>query len=113
MGLRATVIKKYEIEYGNTQGFNYDSSTLADIIYEFCDDYYVGDDEYGGHDTNEIWEVGKEDFEYMLSEIKKMTDEEFEETFSDRIGREEVIRVFEGFLAETPEDSNYVRFGWL
>ena len=44
MGLRATVIKKYEIEYGNTQGFNYGASELADLIYEFCEDYYVGDD---------------------------------------------------------------------
>lgn len=113
MGLRATVIKKYEIEYGNTHGFNYESGTLADIIYEFCADYYVGDDDFGGYNTDEIWEVGKEDFKYMLSEIRKMTDEEFEEVFSDRVGREEVIRVFEGFLNETPEDSNYVRIGWL
>lgn len=39
MGLRATVIKKYEIEYGDTQGFNYGASELADLIYEFCEDY--------------------------------------------------------------------------
>ena len=32
MGLRATAIKKYEVEYGNTQGFNYDSETLSNII---------------------------------------------------------------------------------
>ena len=112
MGLRATVIKKYEIEYGNTQGFNYEADTLADIICEFCNDYYVGDDEFGAT-TNAIWEVDKTEFKNMLSEIREMTDEEFEATFSDRVGREEVISVFEGFLAETPEDSNYVRFGWL
>ena len=43
MGLRATVIKKYEIEYGDTQGFNYGSDVLASLIYEFCNDYFVGD----------------------------------------------------------------------
>ena len=32
MGLRATVIKKYEIEYGDTMGFNYGSDVLANLM---------------------------------------------------------------------------------
>ena len=108
MGLRATVIKKYEIEYGDTQGFNYGASELADLIYEFCEDYY------GGNSTDSIWEVNKEQFAGMLEEIKDMSDEEFEERFPHiEQGKEEVVRIFEGFLKETPENSNYVRFGWL
>ena len=113
MGLRATVIKKYEIEYGN-QGFNYGASELADLIYEFCEDYYVGDDGYGGNDTNSIWEVEKNNFAGMLEEIREMSDDEFEERFPHiEQSREEVVRVFEGFLKETPENALYVRFAWL
>lgn len=114
MGLRATVIKKYEIEYGNTQGFNYGASELADLIYEFCEDYYVGNNGYGGNSTDSIWEVNKEQFADMLGEIKEMTDDEFEDRFPHiEEDREEVIRIFEGFLEETPENTCYVRFGWL
>ena len=114
MGLRATVIKKYGIEYGDTQGFNYGASELADLIYEFCEDYYVGDDGYGGNDTNSIWEVEKNNFAGMLEEIREMSDDEFEERFPHiEQSREEVVRVFEGFLNETPENSCYVRFAWL
>ena len=119
MGLRATVIKKYEIEYGDTQGFNYGSDILATLIYEFCSDYFVGDDGYGGSDTSAIWEVSKDDFTFMLNNIKEMSDEELYDTLGRRHGfddgwdKDEIIRVFEGFLKETPEDSNYVRFAWL
>ena len=114
MGLRATVIKKYEIEYGDTQGFNYGASELADLIYEFCEDYYVGDDGYGGNDTNAIWEVEKNNFAGMLEEIREMSDDEFEERFPHiEQSREEVVRVLQGFLNETPENSCYVRFAWL
>lgn len=119
MGLRATVIKKYEIEYGDTQGFNYGSDVLASLIYEFCNDYFVGDDGCGGSNTDAIWEVNKDEFAGMLEEVKELSQEELDEiighrhTFNDGWPKEEVVRVLEGFLAETPENSNYVRFGWL
>ena len=119
MGLRATVIKKYEIEYGSTQGFNYGSDVLAALIYEYCNDYYVGDDGYGGSNTDAIWEVDKDEFAGMLEEVKALSQEELDDilrhnhAFHDGWSKEDVIRVLEGFLAETPEDSNYVRFGWL
>lgn len=114
MGLRATVITKYEIQYGNTEGFNYGASELASIIYEYCNDYYVGDDGYGGNSTDTIWEVYKDEFAGMLDEINLLSDEEFKEQFpSVEQDREEVIRIFEGFLRETPEDYAYVRWAWL
>ena len=119
MGLRATVIKKYEIEYGDTQGFNHASDVLATLIYEFCDDYFVGDDGYGGSNTDGIWEVDKEEFAGMLEEIRKMSQEELDDIlkshhcYYDEWPKEEVVRVLEGFLNETPENSNYVRFAWL
>lgn len=113
MGLRATVIKKYEIEYGNTQGFNYSSDVMASLIYEFCDDYFVGDDGCGGSNTDSIWEVSKDDFTYMLNEIKEMSQKELDDIMGQHWDKDDIIRVFEGFLKETPENSNYVRFGWL
>lgn len=119
MGLRATVIKKYEIEYGNTQGFNYGSDVLASLIYEFCNDYFVGDDGYGGSNTDAIWEVNKDEFTYMLNEIKEMSQEELYDilgrrhTFNEVCDKDDIIRVLEGFLKETPEKSKYVRFAWL
>lgn len=119
MGLRATVIKKYEIEYGNTQGFNYGSDALAHLISEFCSDYSVGDDGYGGGNTDAIWEVDKGEFADMLKEIKGLSQEELDDILNcyqgstDDWSKEEVIRVLEGFLYETPGNSNYVRFAWL
>lgn len=125
MGLRATVIKKYEIVYGDTQGFNYDPDTLDNIISEFCDDYYNGDDGSGSNiSTDAFWEINKEEFEDMLDELREMDIEEFNErmkedwfygTFSDDkpYTKKYVLEVFQGWLDETPEDSNYVRIAWL
>ena len=124
MGLRATVIKKYEVEYGNANGFNYDAETLDNIIGEFCDDYYCGDDGYGGYSTDAFWEIGKEQFRDMVDQLAEMPDEEFKErreedwfvgTFADDkpYSKKYVLDVFKGWLEETPKDSNYVRIGWL
>ena len=50
----------------------------------------------------------------MLEEIREMSDDEFEERFPHiEQSREEVVRVLQGFLNETPENSCYVRFAWL
>lgn len=124
MGLRATVIRKYVVEYGNANGFNYNADTVYNIISEFCDDFYAGDDEFGGVDTNAIWEVDKEQFAEMVKELREMTAKEFNErmkdewfqgTFSDDepYSKKYVLEVFQAWLDETPEDSLYVRFGWL
>jgi hypothetical protein len=124
MGLRATVIKKYEVEYGNANGFNYDPDTLNNIISEFCEDYYCGDDGYGGCSTDAYWEIDKRQFEDMLDELRDMDTKEFNErmkedwfsgTFSDDkpYSKKYVLEVFQGWLDETPENSNYVRIGWL
>ena len=124
MGLRATVIKKYEVEYGNANGFNYDPETLDNIISEFCDDYYCGDDGYGGLSTDAYWEIDRNQFCEMVDQLAEMPDEEFKErmeedwfvgTFADDkpYSKKYVLDVFKGWLEETPEDSNYVRIGWL
>lgn len=124
MGLRATVIKTYKVEYGNANGFNYNADTVYNIISYFCGDFYAGDDGYGGVSMDSIWEVNKEQFSNMVNELSEMTTEEFntrmeedwfQGTFSDEkpYTKKYVLDVFKGWLAETPEDSNYVRFGWL
>jgi hypothetical protein len=119
MGLRATVIRKYEVEYGLTEGFNYGADGLSAIIGAFCDDYYTGDDGNGGSDTAVVWEIDREQFKRMLELIKSMSHEEFVSAvrdysyYEDEWDKEYIVQVFEGFLAETPEDYAYVRFAWL
>ena len=124
MGLRATVIKKYEIEYGDTQGFNYDPDTLNNIISEFCNDYYNGDGAYDGPSTDAYWEIDKDEFREMYTKLSLMPEDEFNErmkedwfygTSSDDkpYSKKYILDVFGGWLNETPMDSNYVRIGWL
>ena len=124
MGLRATVIRKYEVEYGNTNGFNYDPDTLNNIISDFCDDYYNGDDGYGGLSTDTYWEIDKEQFREMYTELSLMPEEEFDERMKEDwfygaapgaqpYSKKYILDVFGGWLNETPKDSNYVRIGWL
>lgn len=122
MGLRATVIRKYEIEYGDAQGFNYRAETLANIIGDFCDDFYCGDDGCGGLTTDVFWEIDKGQFVEMIDAIADMTEEDFdvrmkEDWFVDDgdkpYSRKYVFDLFVKWLAETPLDSNYVRLGWL
>ena len=124
MGCRATVIKKYEIEYGKTRGFNWDADTLCTIIGYFCDDFYCGDDGCGGSSYDAYWEINKEQFAEMVKEIREMDETEFnermeEDWFSAQLADDKpyskkyVLDVFEGWLEETPKDSEYVRLGWL
>lgn len=125
MGLRATVIKTYKVEYGNANGFNYDPGTLANIIGSFCSDMFLGGDQWNeGYSTDGYWEISKSEFEEMLAELREMSAKEFKErmedewfdgSFSDEkpYTKKYVLDVLEGFLEETPEDENYVRFGWL
>lgn len=124
MGLRATVIKTYKVEYGNANGFNYDPGTVSNIISEFCCDYYNGDDGCGGMSTDAIWEVDRNQFREMVDQLAEMSTEEFDQRmqedwfdgpFSDDkpYTKEYVLDVFTAWLAETQADSNYVRFGWL
>lgn len=124
MGLRATVITKYEIEFGGANGFNYDPETLSNIIADFCDDFYYGDDGCGELSTDAYWEINKEQFTDMLTELVAMDDSEFKSrmeedwfhgTFSDDkpYSKKYIVDVFEGYLDETPETENYVRLAWL
>ena len=124
MGLRATVIKKYEVEYGNANGFNYDPETLANIIGNYSSDSYLGGGgAWGdGYSTDGYWEIPKKDFVEMLEDLRNMSDEDFNENMEEEwyagcdekpYSRKYVIDVFEGFLEETPEDEPYIRFGWV
>ena len=124
MGLRATVIRKYEVEYGDANGFNYQQETLSNIIRDFCDDFYDGDDGFGGLSTDVVWEIDRLQFCEMVNTLADMTEEEFdermkEEWFVPPLGGDEpydkeyVVKLFVAWLAETPVESNYVRLGWL
>ena len=123
MGLRAASIKKYEIEYGTHRAFNYDAETLTNIIKDYCDDFYNGDDGFGGYTTDVIWEIDKEEFVNMTNELEQMPEEEFKERMRDEwkageetdatYSKEYVLNFFKGCIEDTPSDSLYVRIGWL
>lgn len=123
MGLRAHSVKKYDIEFGSACGFNYDPDTLAAIIYDFCDDANLGDDGFGGHSTDTIWEVEKGQFLAMVNELREMSEEEFNERMKEDWSYREqpnptytqkyVIGLLMDFYNDTPEKESQVRIGWL
>lgn len=121
MGLRAKAIKKYVIEYGDAEGFNYDSGRLENIINDYCQDFYCGPD--GCESTDVIWEIDKTEFSFMIEELEKLSEEEFNEKMKDdwstskrrdnEYTKENVLKLFRTWLKETPDDSNYVRLAWF
>lgn len=118
MGLRAYVIKKYDVQYGERSGFNYGADFLSHLIGEYCKCACLGGDY---HDYDAIWEVDKEEFANMVAELEKLTDEEFKAKAEkewwadgdDDYTKSYVIELFKDWLAETPENETWVRFGWL
>ena len=125
MGLRATSIKKYEIEYGAVQGFNYDPETLANIIAYYCNDYFLGGDGEDGYSLDAIWDIDKDEFLKMTEAISAMDEDEFREIsdnewFSEMdmddefpYTQEELVALLKGYYNDTPENSRYVRIAWL
>ena len=121
MGLRATVIKKYEVEFGEGRGFNYDPGTLANILTDFSDDVYTGDDGYGGYSTDAYWEMDKEEFKDMVGALFSMPEEEFDQRMKEDWfeGHDEpyqknaIVKLFRSWLEQTPENYDLVRIGWL
>jgi hypothetical protein len=116
MGLRAYSVKKYEIEYGDVCGFNYDSDTLANLICEFCEDCFLGGDY---NETNDIWEINKDEFFKMTNALCKMSEDKFNDLMEDcgaRKGvytKKQVTDIFKSYYNDTPENENYVRIAWL
>lgn len=121
MGLRATVVKTYKVEYGNKGGFNYGNDFLVALVEHFEIDAYTGG-EYNS--LSAIWEFDKEGFEEMVEQLKQMSQADFgglcaelgfssDYLFENGYTREYVLEVFTGWLEETPEDSAWVRIGWL
>lgn len=119
MGLRATVIKTYKVELGGTQGFNYDPDTLENIIFDYCDNCFTNEG-----DTNTIWSIDRQEFEDMIKQIEELDEEGFNKQMDecwfggDRLcdelyTKEYVLKVFKGYLNETPETENYVRLMWV
>lgn len=118
MGLRATIIKTYKVEYGNAQGFNYGSTFISNLINTYCDCCNLGGE---FNDTDSFWEVDKDEFAAMVKKIEEIPAKEFNKRAVDEWGAEKedgftksyVLRTFKAWLKETPEDTTWVRFGWI
>ena len=125
MGLRATSVKKYEIEYGDIQGFNYDPETLANIITYHCKDYFLGGDGEDGYSLDAIWDIDKDEFLKMVETISAMDEDEFREISDNEwcsemdmdddfpYTQEELVALLKDYYNDTPENSKYVRIAWL
>ena len=113
MGLRACALKKREIELGDSQVLNWESDTLAAVINYFCNDAYTGGD-YDSTDTT--WNVDAQQFKEMISEVEKMTEEEFQEEFGgysvfadDKISKATMV----SSLKKLYEDGKQVGDGYI
>ena len=85
MGLRATIITKYVVEYGETNGFNWGSDFLANLIGEYCPCSSLGG-EY--NDVDATWSVDKDEFREMLATLKAMPAKEFRKKAVEEWGAE-------------------------
>lgn len=118
MGLHATIIKKYDVQYGDAGGFNYGAGFLAELIGEYCDCSYLGG-EYNAMEG--FWKVDKTEFTDMVETLKAMPAKEFNKKAieewgaakSDGYTKSYVLRVFKNWLEETDPNSDWLRFGWI
>ena len=118
MGLRATIIKTYKVEYGEAQGFNYGSEFLSNLISNYCDCCNLGGE---FNDMDSFWSVDKGEFADMVKKLEEMPAREFNKRAVNEWGAEKddgftksyVLRIFKAWLKETDPDSDWVRFGWL
>ena len=118
MGLRATIVKKYDVQYGDAAGFNYGYDFLAALIGEYCASSYLGGE---NNSCEALWEVDKEEFKAMVATLKEMDADEFAEKAVSEWGaceedgytKDYVLHVFERWLEETDPNSCWIRFGWL
>ena len=122
MGVRATIIKKYALEYGDSCGFNYGMEFLANLIGDFCPTAWLGGED---NSSDAIWEVPRNEFVDMVAEIKAMPDKTFTKKVKDEWStcfldddlkentKEYVISKFNEWLDESDPDDDYIRFGWL
>ena len=121
MGVRAHIIKKYVVEYGESSGFNYGMEFLANLIGEFCPNAWLGG-EYNS--AAAIWEVPRNEFVDMVTEITAMPAKTFTEKVKDDWGtcfladevkeytKKYVLGKFNEWLEESDPNDDYIRFGW-
>ena len=118
MGLRATIIKTYNVVYGDVGGFNYGCDFLGALISAYCPTSYTGGDH---HDVDAIWTVDKGEFTAMLKKLKWMTCKTFSRKAVEEWGAEPddgydkayVVKMFERWLEESDPSDDWLRFGWL
>lgn len=121
MGLRACAIKRYVVEYGDTNGFNWGADTLYNIISAFCEDFFCGGDDYANVDV--IWEVDKYEFSEMIKDIEKMDEAEFKQKMEDEwhadtlddecTTKEYVLRKLKAYYEESDPNSDLIRLAWF
>ena len=113
MGLRLSVAKKYEVEYGETAAFNWKVSELHYLL-DALDVYYTGE-EY-----DQTFEVNKDEFQKGIDKLKNfdtLSNEE-KESIAYCLSEleytvDEALQVFEWFIKEADPNRDYLHFSFL
>ena len=113
MGLRLYVAKKYEVEYGDTCGFNWKVGELHNLL-DVLNVYYTGEE------WDDDFDVAKSDLRKGIEKLKNLNSlpeterEDIEDTLNEmEYTAEEVIKLFEGYLAEADPNRDYLHFSFL
>lgn len=113
MGKRLNVATKFQVEYGETENFNYKTEEFKTLLEALEIDY-----------TGETWddefEVDVDDFKNGLDTLKnfkeldKDTQDAIQEALKDlECDLDEVIKTFEGYLKETDPNNTFMHFQFI
>lgn len=108
MGTTLRIAKTYNVEW-NSGGFSGSPNGFSNIICKFHS-HYKDDIDY---ETNV--EILKEDFKTVISNLQKMTDEEFTKILRSEIWdytRLETVSGFEEYLTESDPNHDRIFFTW-
>ena len=113
MGLRLYVAKKYEVEYGDKCGFNWKVGELHNLL-GALDVYYTGEE------WDNEFAVPKSDLREGIEKLKnldslpEMERENIEDTLNEmEYTADEVVKLFEGYLAEAEPKRDYLYFAFI
>lgn len=109
MGYRLHVARKYDVEYGRTEAFNYKCEEFHNLL-SACGAKYTGES------CDELFEVTRADWtNNLIGKLKRLDklEEEEREEILDAISTlkttpEEIVRVAEKLIAEADPNHNYL-----
>ncbi len=96
------VCRRYDVEYGAALFKNSDIEDVLEIIGDFCDSYYVNEEET-------VVEVDKGEWKDMIDYLKK--DKDYLSGYAESMGIDEetIIRFLQVYLDDSDKNLNIIR----